>query len=67
MKLKLTREKKTCAFMFTTDDKDGSGGNGSSIEPTPMTKMEFLKKCEEFYNARGTNYNDYEQMLVKIF
>lgn len=34
--------------------------------PEKMTKSEFLKLCEEFWNNRGTHYNDYEVMEIRL-
>ena len=28
-------------------------------------KFQFLKKVEEWWDAHGTNYNDYEEILIK--
>ena len=37
----------------------------SSIEQQ-MSKKEFLKHCEEFFDNYGTSVNDYNQMFVDI-
>jgi uridine kinase len=37
----------------------------SSIEST-MSKKEFLKHCEEFFDNYGTSVNDYNQMFIEI-
>jgi hypothetical protein len=37
----------------------------SSIESI-MTKKEFLKYCEEFFDNYGTSVNDYSQMFIEI-
>lgn len=31
-----------------------------------MTKTEFLRLCEEFWDNRGTHYNDYEIMSIRL-
>lgn len=31
-----------------------------------MSKKEFLKYCEEFFDNYGTSVNDYNQMFVEI-
>ena len=37
----------------------------SSIEQQ-MSKKEFMKYCEEFFDNYGTSVNDYSQMFVEI-
>lgn len=45
-----------------------SPGEGieSRRDAVAMTREEFLKVCEEFYDNRGTHCNDYELLQVKI-
>ena len=31
-----------------------------------MSKKEFLKCCEEFFDNHGTSVNDYNQMFIEI-
>ena len=65
MQRKITRagEQKTVAI-YCCDNKEP--GVSSSIEDRPMTKEEFLKHCADFFDARGTHFNDFEQMHVRI-
>ena len=59
-------EKKTVDIYCCDSDKSGEPGVSSSIEDSPMTKEEFLKHCADFFDARGTHFNDFEQMHVRI-
>ena len=66
MQGKTTREKKTVDIYCCNGNKSGGQGVSSSIEDRPMTKEEFLKHCADFFDARGTHFNDFEQMHVRI-
>lgn len=57
--------RKTVSFVFQNQDK-GGGCVSSISEPSAMTRDEFIKKCGEFYDARGTHVNDFELMFVKV-
>lgn len=60
-------QKKTVAICCCDSDEAGRpSGVSSFIEARPMTKNEFLKHCADFYDARGTHFNDFEYMHIRI-
>lgn len=59
-------EKKTVAIYCCDSNKSGEPGVSSSIEDSLMSKEEFLKHCADFFDARGTHFNDFEQMHIRI-
>lgn len=59
-------EVKNVEFYFCSKDTDGDGRVSSMIKPKLMSKKEFLDRCAEFYENRGTHFNDFEQMHVRM-
>ena len=52
--------RKVVAFIKSNKDIE------SYHDPELLTKEEFLKKCEDFFEARGTNIEDFEFMSIQI-
>ena len=49
------------------ETREESGNGVQSISPIEeLTKEEFLVRCAEFYDARGTHIDDYEVMTIRL-
>lgn len=49
------------------ETREESGNGVQSISPIEeLTKEEFLVRCAEFYDARGTHIDDYEVMIIRM-
>ena len=57
---KMESKRKIVAFIKSNKDVE------SYSNPELLTKEEFLKKCEDFFDARGTNVDDFEFMSIQI-
>lgn len=59
------KETKQVAIFKETREESGNGVQ--SISPIEeLTKEEFLARCAEFYDARGTHIDDYEVMIIRM-
>lgn len=59
-------EKVWNVFIQQIEKENSSEGVNALRGPEKMTKSEFLKLCEEFWDNRGTHYNDYEVMKIRL-
>ena len=57
---------KQVAIFKETRDELGNGGIQSVSPIEELTKEEFLARCAEFYDARGTHIDDYEVMTIRM-
>ena len=48
------------------DKANSSEGVNALRGPEKMTKEEFMKQCEEFWDNRGTHCDDYEIMSIRL-
>lgn len=59
-------EKVWDVFIQQKDKENSSEGVNSLRGPEKMTKAEFMKQCEEFWDNRGTYFNDFEVMYIRL-
>jgi hypothetical protein len=57
---------KQVAIFKETWDEMGDGGMQSVSPIEELTKEEFLARCAEFYDARGSHIDDYEVMTIRM-
>ena len=60
------KEPTTKKVFIYTSNPSTQDGVAAMFGPDPMRRDEFLKKCGEFYDSRGTHCNDFEVMEVRI-
>lgn len=57
----LEKSQKIVCLSYSNDH-----GDEAVAPPKPMTRQEFLRHCGEFFDARGTHFNDFETLKATI-